>query len=173
MDVICFLCVSLGSSTVQLHDSLGSRRAYACPEAGFSSQNGDHAWRVYYQRVAFCRAFLWAKGLNARDAHNELFPVHCRKHLSHKAFHNLVANVSLLKKLKRRCGSGLRRDKRLLCCGFRRTGKGTGQVYQCWWRICREIHVFVQILISHVLRFMSICDLFTDYPSYIQHGSKI
>jgi hypothetical protein len=21
---------------------------------------------------------------------------------------------------------------RLLCCGFRRTGKATGQVYQCW-----------------------------------------
>jgi hypothetical protein len=28
MDVICFLYVSLGSNTVQLHDSLGSRRAY-------------------------------------------------------------------------------------------------------------------------------------------------
>jgi hypothetical protein len=32
--------------------------------------------------------------------------------------------------------------KRLLCCGFRRTGKAMGQVYQCWWRICREIDVF-------------------------------
>jgi hypothetical protein len=32
--------------------------------------------------------------------------------------------------------------KRLLCCGFRRTGKAMGQVYQCWWRICREINVF-------------------------------
>jgi hypothetical protein len=41
MDVICFLCISLGSSTVQLHDNLGSRRAFACSEAGFSSQNGD------------------------------------------------------------------------------------------------------------------------------------
>jgi hypothetical protein len=41
MDVICFLCVSLGSGTVQLHDSLCSRRACACSEAGFSSQNGD------------------------------------------------------------------------------------------------------------------------------------
>jgi hypothetical protein len=39
MDVIGFLYVSLGSSTVQLHDSLGSRRAYTCSEAGFSSQN--------------------------------------------------------------------------------------------------------------------------------------
>jgi hypothetical protein len=43
MDVIRFVCVSLGSSTVQLHDSLGSRRACACSEAGVSSQNGDLA----------------------------------------------------------------------------------------------------------------------------------
>jgi hypothetical protein len=32
-------------------------------------------------------------------------------------------------------------DKRLLCCEFWRTGKAMGQVYQCWWRIRREIHV--------------------------------
>jgi hypothetical protein len=43
MDVIRFLCVSLGSSAVQLHDSLASRRACACSKAGFSSQNGDRA----------------------------------------------------------------------------------------------------------------------------------
>jgi hypothetical protein len=43
MDVIGFLCVSLDSSAVQLHDSLGSRWTWACSEAGFSSQNGDHA----------------------------------------------------------------------------------------------------------------------------------
>jgi hypothetical protein len=41
VDVISFLFVSLGSSTIQLHDSLGSRRACACAEAGFNSQNGD------------------------------------------------------------------------------------------------------------------------------------
>jgi hypothetical protein len=57
--------------------------------------------------------------------------------------------------------------KTLLCCGFRRTGKATGQVYQCWWRICREINVFFQVRISHVLRFISICDIFIDSPSYI------
>jgi hypothetical protein len=43
MDVICFLCVSLGSSTVHLHDIIGSRRACACSEAGFSSENGYRA----------------------------------------------------------------------------------------------------------------------------------
>jgi hypothetical protein len=39
MDVIGFLCVSLGSSTVRIHDSLGSRHTCACSEAGFGSQN--------------------------------------------------------------------------------------------------------------------------------------
>jgi hypothetical protein len=43
MEVIGFLCVSLGSSTVQLDNSLGSRRAWAYSEAGFSSENGDCA----------------------------------------------------------------------------------------------------------------------------------
>jgi hypothetical protein len=43
MDVTGFLCVSLGSSTVQLHDSLSSRRACVCSEDGFSNQNGDRA----------------------------------------------------------------------------------------------------------------------------------
>jgi hypothetical protein len=43
MDEIGFLCVSLGSSTVKFHASLGSRRKYTCSEAGFSSKNGDRA----------------------------------------------------------------------------------------------------------------------------------
>jgi hypothetical protein len=34
-------------------------------------------------------------------------------------------------------------SKRFLCCGFRRTGKAMGEVYQCWWRrICGEINAF-------------------------------
>jgi hypothetical protein len=41
-----------------------------------------------------------------------------------------------------------------------------GQVYECWWKICREIDVFSQFRISHVLRFISIYALFTDSPSY-------
>jgi hypothetical protein len=43
MDAIGFLSISLGSSTIQLHDSIGSNRECACSEAGFSSQNGDRA----------------------------------------------------------------------------------------------------------------------------------
>jgi hypothetical protein len=41
MAVLGFLCVSLGSSTVQLHDSLRSRSACANSEAGLGSENGE------------------------------------------------------------------------------------------------------------------------------------
>jgi hypothetical protein len=43
MAVIGFICVTLGIHTAQLHDSIGSKRASTCSEAGFSSQNGDRA----------------------------------------------------------------------------------------------------------------------------------
>jgi hypothetical protein len=55
----------------------------------------------------------------------------------------LVANVSLItNRLKRSRGSGWDNSQSLLCCGFRRTGNATVQVYQCWWRICGEIRTF-------------------------------
>jgi hypothetical protein len=54
--------------------------------------------------------FLWAKGLNAKDIHKEMFPVYGGKCLSRKAVHNWVkdvANISLMtKRLKQVCGSG-------------------------------------------------------------------
>jgi hypothetical protein len=55
MLVIAFLYVSLGSSSVQLHDSLGSR--HACSGASSRGQNGDRAYGMYYRRAAFCCAF--------------------------------------------------------------------------------------------------------------------
>jgi hypothetical protein len=94
MDEISFLCVSLGSSTVQLHESLGSRLACTRSEVGFSSQNVDRAWGVYCRRAAFCCAFLWAKGLNAKDIHKEMFPVYGGRCLSRKAVHNWVEKSS-------------------------------------------------------------------------------
>jgi hypothetical protein len=104
MDVISFLCVSLGSSTVHLHKSLGSRRACVCSEAGFCSQNGDCEYITEEQ----CSVvhFLCAKGLNAKEIHKYMFPFYGGKCLSRKAVHSWVENVSLMtKKLKRRRGS--------------------------------------------------------------------
>jgi hypothetical protein len=61
IDVVGFLCVPLGSNTVQLHDRLNSKRACTCSEAGFSSQNGDGALRSSYQRIAIYCAFFSGK----------------------------------------------------------------------------------------------------------------
>jgi hypothetical protein len=83
MDVIGFLCVSLGSSTVQFHDSQGITSTCVYSEPGFSSQNGDCTWGVRYRRAVSCCAFLWENGLNSKDINKEIFPV--RACLSRKA----------------------------------------------------------------------------------------
>jgi hypothetical protein len=75
MDVTGFLCVSLGSSTVQLHDRLGSRRAYPRSEADFCNHNGDRLTECITEEQRSVVRFLWAKGLNAKDIHKEMFPV--------------------------------------------------------------------------------------------------
>jgi hypothetical protein len=85
MDVIGFLCVSLGSSTVQLHDSLGSRRECACSETGFSRQNGDRVWEMYYQRATFSCVFFYGQ----KDSMQRIWKCSLRK-----AVHNLVEKFS-------------------------------------------------------------------------------
>jgi hypothetical protein len=56
MDVIRFPCLSLGSSTVQLHVSLGSRSPCTYSEAGFSSQKDS------MQRIFTKKCFLFMVG---------------------------------------------------------------------------------------------------------------
>jgi hypothetical protein len=146
MDVISFLCGSLGTSTVQLHDSLSSRHVCACSEAGFSSQMATmhEACTIKEQRSVVW--FLWAKGLNAMDNHKEMFPVYGGKCLSHKAVHNWVEKFSRCSKVADDARPSTiaveATGKRLLCCRFWPTGKAMGHMYQCWWRICREINAF-------------------------------
>jgi hypothetical protein len=92
------------------------------------------------QRSAVC--FLWAKELNAKDIHKEMFSVYGGKCLSRKAVHNWVEKFSQGRsKVADDAGVAETTVKTLLCCGFRRTGKAMGHVYQCWRRICREINV--------------------------------
>jgi hypothetical protein len=68
-------------------------------------------WQPYLRSILpkskILACFLWAKGLNAKDIHQEMFPVHDEKCLSRKAVYNWVANVSLMMNtLKRKCRSG-------------------------------------------------------------------
>jgi hypothetical protein len=122
MDVIGFLCVSLGSSTVQLRDSLGSWRAWACSETGFNNLNWDDASGIYYWRVAFCCAFY------VGDINKGMFPVYGGKCLSREAVHNWVEKFSSRTSESRRWWNGgtdmaEATVKIFLCCGVRHTGR--------------------------------------------------
>jgi hypothetical protein len=120
---------------------------------------------------------LWAKGFNANYIFKEIFPVYGLKRLSREGVHNWFQKFSQgrpkIADDARSGGEVAETTARiLLCCWPWRAGKAVGQVYQCWWRICREMNVFFQVR-SHILRFIAICDLFTDYPSYIPNFRKI
>jgi hypothetical protein len=49
---------------------------------------------------------------------------------------------------------------RLLCCGFRRTGKAMGQVYQCWWRISRNKYFFPGSNITYFTFYVHLCPIY-------------
>jgi hypothetical protein len=65
MDVIVFLCVSLGS-----------RCTCTGSEAGFSSQNATLLGGGGTTKEQCFVRFLQAKGLSAKDIHKEMFPVY-------------------------------------------------------------------------------------------------
>jgi hypothetical protein len=101
MDIRGFLCVSLGGSIVQLHDSLRSR--CTCSEAGFSSQNGDRAWGVFYRTAMFCLcAFCEQKDSMQRILIKKCFPVYDGKCLSRKTVQPLKQTF----RWWRRCWNG-------------------------------------------------------------------
>jgi hypothetical protein len=67
--------------------------------------------------------------------------------LSRKTFHNWVEKLSQERsKIVDDARPGVevaeKTIKRLLCYGFRRNNKAMGQVYQCWWKIYREMFSF-------------------------------
>jgi hypothetical protein len=145
MAVIGFLCVSLGGSTVQLHDCLVSsvqRLASVVKMATLLVYTTEEQCSV----VRFF--FFWAKG----------------KCLSRKA-------VQPCWQTFRWRGSGStggakvaqKKVKRLLCCGFRRTGEATGQVYQCWCRVFREKKKIFFFSGSNITRFTFYIDLWPIY----------
>jgi hypothetical protein len=135
MDVIGFMCVTLGNSIVQLHaharvqrlvsvvkmatvldDVLLKSSVLLCVSCG---QKGS------MQRLFIKKNFLFTAGIACRV---KRFTTVWQTFRWWRRGWNGGAEVATV--------------KRLLCCGFRCTGKAIGQVYQCWWRICREVNVF-------------------------------
>jgi hypothetical protein len=156
MDVIGFACVSLGSSTVQLHDSLGSKCACTGCGAGLKVKMANVLMQYTTVRAAFSCAFLVGKrapckGYSQRN-------VSClRWSMSRKAFYNWAEKCSQRpskvaddawpgRPVEITTEADVQRMEEF--GGFWRAGNAMGQVYECWWRIRREIRVkFFQIWI--------------------------
>jgi hypothetical protein len=120
------MCIA-SSSTIQLHDNLGSRHACACSEAGFSSQNGDRALGVYYRRAAFYCAFYGQKDSMQRISRNKCFlfmvgSVCCIKQFTIGS-RNSLRDVWKLQLWNRGVDVAETTVERLLCCKFRCTPK--------------------------------------------------
>jgi hypothetical protein len=96
--------------------------------------------------VLLCGFHLWAKGLNAKDIHKEMFPVYsgvCRVKRFTAGSRNSPKDVRKSQMMPDQVRKWLKQQSVWRpCCGFPRTGKAMGQVYQCYWRIYREINVF-------------------------------
>jgi hypothetical protein len=93
--LIGFLYVSLGSSTVQIHDSLGSRIAHGHVQKLVSVVKMATVLKGVLPKsnVMFCIS-LWTKELNAKEIHEEMFHVYDGKCLLHKMVHNWVEKFS-------------------------------------------------------------------------------
>jgi hypothetical protein len=96
MDVLGVLFVSLGSSTVQPHDSPESRSACTCSEASFSSQNGDNAWGCVLPKSSVLLCVFSVGKITQCKGHSK-WNVSCLggKFLSRQAFHNWVEEFSV------------------------------------------------------------------------------
>jgi hypothetical protein len=86
------------------------------------------------EQLGSALGFLWAKWLNAKDIHKEMFQVYGEKCSSGKVVQNWVEKFSQGRSKdadNARPGAEVAETtvRRLLCCGFRSTVKGAGQVY--------------------------------------------
>jgi hypothetical protein len=112
---------------------------------------------------------LLAKRLNANDNHKEIFPAYIRKCLSPKAVYIWVEKLSQERSKLADDETEVRHSLRQHSKDFYAAGfcalieRQVYQACQCWWEILEKC--FSHIRISRVLRFISICDLFTDSSS--------
>jgi hypothetical protein len=153
MDVIGFLCVSIGSSTMQLHDSLGSRRAYHVQRLVSVAK-----WRPYlrsfFRRAAFYSTFFCGQKDSIQKTFIKkcfLFTVGsvCRVKRFTTGSRNSLKDVRKSHMIPDLVRKWLRQQsKRLLCCGFR----GTGKVEKCFFfqvRISR--FTFYYLFVTYIL----------------------
>jgi hypothetical protein len=91
-------------------------------------------WCITEEQRSVVR-FLWAKGLNAKDIHKEMFSVYGGKCLLLKSVHNSVKKRGRYfaddEEVEKEVQKWLRQQsRRPLSCGFQHTGKAMEQEYQ-------------------------------------------
>jgi hypothetical protein len=100
MNVIGFLYVSLGGSTVQLHDKSVTgllkleKTRFVHVHRRVSVVKMATVLECPTEEQRTVCIFLWAKELNAIYIHNKIFPVYGGKFLSLKAIRNWVQKLS-------------------------------------------------------------------------------
>jgi hypothetical protein len=170
MDVILvgFWCVSVCSSTVQLHNSLGSRHACACSEAHFSGPNGDRAWGMYYRRAEFFVRFCGQKHAMQRIFIKKYFLLTVRSVCRVKRFttvsRNSLMDVRKSQMMPHRVWKWLRQQSKYFCvASFDALDERCEKcINVCGGYVEKYICFYFQFGISHVLRSISICGVFTD-----------
>jgi hypothetical protein len=124
---------------------------------------------VLQKSSVLLRVLLWAQGLNAEDIHIEIFPVYGGKYFSRKAVHNWVEKFSqgpskVTDDARPSMEVAEIRVKNFYAADYNALVKRWDMCINVGGG-CVEKYMFFQVRISHVLRFVSICDLFTDSPS--------
>jgi hypothetical protein len=73
MEVIgFFMCITRKQHSPASYDSLDSRCACACSEAGFSGQKATVLENSNIEEQRSAVRFLWTKGLNEKNIHKEM-----------------------------------------------------------------------------------------------------
>jgi hypothetical protein len=93
------------------------------------------------EKRSVVRFFLLVEGLGEKYVHKEMFHVYGGKCLSRKAVHNWIEKLFYGRSKVADHETEVRKWLRQQSKDFYAAGKAMGQVYECWWRVCREINV--------------------------------
>jgi hypothetical protein len=99
------------------------------------------------------------------------FPFYVRSVCRIKRFtagsRNSLKDVRKSQMMPDQVGKWLRQQSNNFCaCTFRRTGKAMGQVYQCRWRICREINALNMFEYHNYIHFLDFKSIYIFFSTF-------
>jgi hypothetical protein len=112
---------------------------------------------MYYRKAAlYVFFFLWTIGLKTKDIYKEMFSVYGGTSLFTTGSRNSLKDVRMSQMM---VGADVAAGVDALLKRWNKCINIVGG-----W-VCREINFIFQVRISHVLRFVAICDPLTDSPT--------